>query len=104
MLKGQMMDRPLLVSTLIDYAAEVHATTRLTSAAVEGGIHAQTFAETRRRVVRLANVLMKLGVKPGDRVATLAWNTQPAFRALFRHLRASVRSATPSIRGSFPSR
>jgi fatty-acyl-CoA synthase len=75
MLKGQMMDRPLLVSSLIDFAAEVHATVPVVSATVEGPIHRQTYAETRARVARLANALTAMGVKPGDRIATLAWNT-----------------------------
>jgi len=83
MLKGQMMDRPLLVSSLIDYAAEVHATSRIVSATVEGTIHRQTYAETRTRVVRLANALLTLGVKPGDRIATLAWNTHRHFELYF---------------------
>jgi fatty-acyl-CoA synthase len=83
MLKGQMMDRPLLVSSLIDYAAEVHASTPIVSARVEGDIHRQTFAETRFRVARLANALVRMGVKPGDRVATLAWNTHRHFELYF---------------------
>ena len=83
MLKGQMMDRPLLVSSLIDYAAEIHSSTPITTATVEGPIHRQTFAETQARVARLANVLLKLGVKPGDRIATLAWNTHRHFELYF---------------------
>jgi fatty-acyl-CoA synthase len=83
MLKGQMMDRPLLVSSLIDYAAEVHATSRIVSATVEGTIHRQTYAETRTRVARLANALLNLGVKRGDRIATLAWNTHRHFELYF---------------------
>jgi fatty-acyl-CoA synthase len=83
MLKGQMMDRPLLVSSLIDYAAEVHATSRIVSATVEGTIHRQTYAETRARVARLANALLNLGVKRGDRIATLAWNTHRHFELYF---------------------
>ena len=75
MLKGLMMDRPLLVSSLIDFGAEVHGGTPLVCATVEGGIHRTTIRETARRVARLANVLLGLGVKPGDRIATLAWNT-----------------------------
>ena len=83
MLKGQMMDRPLLVSSLIDYAAEVHATSPIVTATVEGTIHRQTYAETRARVVRLANALLRLGVKPGDRIATMAWNTHRHFELYF---------------------
>jgi fatty-acyl-CoA synthase len=83
MLKGQMMDRPLLVSSVIDYAAEVHGSRPIVSATVEGTIHRQTYAETRTRIVRLANALRTLGVKPGDRVATLAWNTHRHFELYF---------------------
>jgi fatty-acyl-CoA synthase len=83
MLKGQMMDRPLLVSSLIDYAAEVHATTPIVTATVEGPLHRQNFAETRARVARLANMLRRLGVCPGDRIATLAWNTHRHFELYF---------------------
>ena len=75
MLKGQMMDQPLLVSRLIDFAAEVHGPGTITTSTVEGGLHRYTYAQSRPRIARLANALLKLGVKPGDRVATLAWNT-----------------------------
>ncbi len=75
MLKGLMMDRPLLVSSLIEFGAEVHGGTPLISAAVEGGVTQSTIRDTARRVARLANALRQLGIRPGDRVATLAWNT-----------------------------
>jgi fatty-acyl-CoA synthase len=74
MLKGMMMDRPLLVSSILDYAADVHTSTEIVSVTVEGGLHRATYGETRARIARLANALRNLGVKPGDRVATLAWN------------------------------
>jgi fatty-acyl-CoA synthase len=74
MLYGQMMSRPLLISSIIDFAAEVHGATEIVSSTVEGGIHRYTFRDSRRRIARLANALKAMGIGPGDRVATLAWN------------------------------
>ena len=74
MLTGLMMDRPLSIPSVIDYAADIHPDRRVTSSTVEGGVHSQTYAETRDRIAQLAHALRGLGVKPGDRVATLAWN------------------------------
>src|SRR5467141_764779 len=45
----------------------------------EQGLHRITHGEMVRRVNRLSGALKRLGVKPGDRVATLAWNN-------YRHL------------------
>jgi fatty-acyl-CoA synthase len=74
MLRGLMMDRPLLVSSAIDYAAEVYPDVEIVSQTVEGGLHRYGYKAARERIGRLANVLIGLGIKPGDRVATLAWN------------------------------
>ncbi len=74
MLLGNMMDRPMLISSLLDYGAEIHPDTEIVSNRVEGDIHRQTYAETRGRVCQLAHALTELGIKPGDRVATLGWN------------------------------
>lgn len=71
---GLMMDRPLLVSSLIEYGAEVHADRLIVSRRVEGDIHHQNFAETRDRVAQLAHALKALGINKADRVATIAWN------------------------------
>lgn len=74
MLRGMMMDRPLLVSSVIDYAAEVYPDVEIVSQTVEGGLHRYGYRASRERIGRLANALIGLGIKPGDRVATLAWN------------------------------
>jgi len=74
-LPGLMMDRPLLVAPLLTYAAQFHSDTEIITRSVEGPIHRTTYAEMSRRTQRLAHALIALGVKPGDRVATLAWNT-----------------------------
>ncbi len=74
MLAGMMMKQPLLISSLIDFAGEVYGTIPMVSQTVEGGIHRYDFAESRKRIAKLANALIAMGIKPGDRVATLAWN------------------------------
>jgi acyl-CoA synthetase (AMP-forming)/AMP-acid ligase II len=71
---GRMMDRPLLISSLIEHAAANHGDTEIVSRSVEGPIHRTTYAEANRRAKKLAKGLSKLGVGFGDRVATLAWN------------------------------
>src|ERR1700758_5581685 len=76
---GLMSERPLLISTIITHAATYHRDAEIVSRTVEGGIHRYTYADAERRAKRLARALLRLGVKPGDRVGTLAWNT-------FRHL------------------
>lgn len=74
MLAGQMMDRPLLISSIIDFAADIHPQSQIVSVAVEGGIHRYSLRDAHKRIVQLAHALREIGVKPGDRVATLAWN------------------------------
>ncbi len=83
MLRGQMMDMPLSIPRIIDFAAEVHADREVISATVEGGRHAYTYADAARRVARAAHALRALGVAQGDRVATLAWNGYRHFELYF---------------------
>jgi 3-(methylthio)propionyl---CoA ligase len=83
MLRGLMMDRPLLVSSVIDYAAEVFPNVEVVSQTLEGGLHRYGYAQARQRIARLANALLRLGVKQGDRVATLAWNGYRHFELYF---------------------
>ena len=72
---GQMMKLPLAIPSLIRHADRWHGTTEVVTRLPEGGIHRQDWTETHRRARRLASALGRLGVAPGDRVATLAWNT-----------------------------
>lgn len=73
-MRGCMMDSPLLISSLLDYAAIYHGDTEIVSRTIEGPIHRYTYRDVLRRSRQLANVLQSLGVKDGDRVATMAWN------------------------------
>ena len=74
-MQGEIMDRPLLVSGIITHAERYYARTEVVSRLVEGGVHRYTYAEAAARMRRLARALERLGFVPGDRLATLAWNT-----------------------------
>jgi fatty-acyl-CoA synthase len=73
-LMGQMMQMPLLISSLIKHAARHSGDTEIVSKRVEGDIHRYTWADAERRSRQVAQALARLGLQPGDRVATLAWN------------------------------
>ncbi len=77
-MQGLMSERPLLVSAIIKHAAIYHRDTEIVSRTVEGAIHRYGYQAAERRSKKLARALLKLGIGPGDRVGTLAWNT-------FRH-------------------
>jgi fatty-acyl-CoA synthase len=72
---GTMQDWPLLVHKIIDHAAIYHARREVVSLACEGHVHRSNWAEVRGRARRVVAALQGLGIQPGDRVATLAWNT-----------------------------
>jgi acyl-CoA synthetase (AMP-forming)/AMP-acid ligase II len=71
---GLMQQRPLLISTLIDYAATYHGDREIVSRDPEGAFHRTDFAGVAKRAKRLAGALNALHVGHGERVATLAWN------------------------------
>jgi len=71
---GLMQQRPLLISSLIEHANACHPDAEIVSRTVEGPLHRCTYGDIRRRSKQVANALIALGVNPGDRIATLAWN------------------------------
>ncbi|MBL6615871.1 MAG: fatty-acid--CoA ligase [Reyranella sp.] len=71
---GLMQDRPLLIQQLIEHAALNHGDTEIVSRRVEGDIHRYTYRDARLRAKKLAEALIALGISPGDRIGTLAWN------------------------------
>ncbi len=80
---GQMMNEPLLISSQIEFASKCHGSVEVVTRTVEGPIHRSSWGEVARRVRQLANALQGLGIQPGDRVATLAWNTQRHLEVYF---------------------
>ena len=80
---GQMMNEPLLISNQIEFAARFHGRVEIVTRTVEGPIHRSSWGQIARRARQLANAFVKMGIKPGDRVATLAWNTHRHLEAYF---------------------
>ena len=74
-MKGLMQDWPLRVSSILDHAARFHGEREVVSRSVEGPIVRTTYSEMHLRARKVAQALARLGVKEGDVVATLAWNT-----------------------------
>lgn len=72
---GLMQDRQLLISSLIEHAARYHPDAPIVSKTCEGPIVRSSYGKLRARAAKMAKALQKMGVKKGDRVATLAWNT-----------------------------
>ncbi|ABD89816.1 fatty-acid--CoA ligase [Rhodopseudomonas palustris] len=80
-MRGLMQDWPLLCHRIIDHAAMIHGEREVVTRSVEGPIHRTNYAEIRQRALKVAQRLDRDGIKLGDRVATIAWNT-------WRHLEA----------------
>ena len=80
-MQGLMQDWPLLCHRIIDHAAIQHGARPVVTRSVEGPIHTTNYAEIRRRALKVAQRLERDGIRLGDRVATMAWNT-------WRHLEA----------------
>jgi fatty-acyl-CoA synthase len=72
---GQMQDWPLLIHKIIDFAGVQHGGQEVVSRLIEGPIHRISYRDLRARALRVAQRLARDGIKLGDRVATLAWNT-----------------------------
>jgi fatty-acyl-CoA synthase len=71
---GQMMHRPLSIIEILKFGAQNHPKAEIVSVRTEGDVHRYTYPDAFKRVAQLASGLKKIGVRPGDRVATLAWN------------------------------
>lgn len=76
---GRMMSTPLLISSIIRRAARYSGGVEIVSRGSDGGIHRYTYRECELRARKLAQALEALGVRQGDRIGTLAWNS-------YRHL------------------
>ena len=78
---GLMMDRPLLISGILEHAAAQFADVEIVSRETHGPLHRTTYGATAVRARQLANALKHLGLGPGSAVGSIAWNNH-------RHLEA----------------
>ncbi|MEI9985185.1 MAG: long-chain-fatty-acid--CoA ligase [Aliidongia sp.] len=78
-MKGLMQDWPLTVDRIIEHAARWDGDREIVSRAIEpdaaAAITRTSYAAIRARAAKLSSALAALGIRPGDRVATLGWNT-----------------------------
>ncbi|RUO37883.1 long-chain fatty acid--CoA ligase [Aliidiomarina taiwanensis] len=73
--RGNAMETPLLIIDMLKYAHQRYPNQEVVSRLHDNSIHRSTYATTWTRTAQLAHALQALGVKPGDFVASMAWNT-----------------------------
>jgi acyl-CoA synthetase (AMP-forming)/AMP-acid ligase II len=73
-MRGQMQHDPLVLTRLLERAATYSPRGQIATRTPEG-MHRETYADLGERCARLAGALRELGVGPGDRVASFAWNS-----------------------------
>ena len=72
---GLMQDWPLTVDKILDHAKTWHGHREIVTRTVEGPIVRMTYADLHARAKQVSSALKRWGIKLGDRIATLAWNT-----------------------------
>ncbi len=78
---GLMMNRPLLISGILEHGAAQFGEQEVVSRETHGPLHRSTYADVARRSRQLANALAQMGLKAGSAVGSIAWNNH-------RHLEA----------------
>ena len=82
-MQGLMMDQPLLVKSVVEFAEKVKPRVEIVSYTADNPRHRYTYRDAFRRARQLANALDGWGLVHGDRVATLAWNDYRHFEAYY---------------------
>lgn len=80
---GAMQSYGLTLDKILDHAAKWHAVTEVVTAGAGGANARIGYGRLRERALQLSNALARLGIRPGARVATLAWNTQAHLEAWY---------------------
>ena len=80
---GLMMERPLLISSILEHAAAQHANAEVVSRETHGALFRYTDGECAARAARLAHALVALGLQAGDAVGSIAWNNHRHLETYF---------------------
>ena len=76
---GKMMTTPLTITEIMRFAGRHYGSREIVSVTADEPLHRCAYSDIFRRAAQLAHTLKNLGVQPGERVASLAWND-------YRHL------------------
>jgi len=85
-MNGLMMDVPLTITSIVRHAERVHGHKEIVSITRDNPRHRYTYRDCFARARQLANAMQAWELKPGDRIATLAWND-------YRHMETYYGSA-----------
>jgi fatty-acyl-CoA synthase len=82
-LRGTMMDYPLTLNALLERSGRLFAGVEIASRRPDLSMLRTCYGDSYRRTRRLASALTKLGLQPGDRVASMMWNHSGHLEAFF---------------------
>ena len=82
-MRGTMMDFPLTLPHLLERASKLFSRVEIISRRPDRSVAHSTYGEFHRRARKLASALTKLGLRPGDRVASMMWNHSGHLEAFF---------------------
>ncbi len=82
-MRGTMMEFPLTLPVILERAGKLFRRVEIMSCRPDRSIVKTTYGDFYRRARRLAEALTKLGLQPGDRVASMMWNHSKHLEAFF---------------------
>ncbi len=82
-MRGTMMDFPLTLPAILERAGKIYPRVEIVSRKPDKSIARTCYGDFYRRARRLAAALTKLGLQPGDRVASMMWNHSGHLEAFF---------------------
>jgi len=82
-MNGLMMDFPLTLAAIFRRAEQIFPRREIVTRRNDSSLHRYSYRDFADRTRRLASALQRLGIRPGDRVATLGWNHHQHLEAYF---------------------